>query len=269
MNINDTTQPGLFFCPHVDQTSPSVSSTCVTPTCSKYSSVCVCPPPWTSHSSVTAMIYGHCARKQAWWAHYSYVQASFPAVWRQKPKGCVLNVCRETERERVCMWLRERERARANSCFTSAQPAKLIEQDGGNRSSDFKSGHDVSGKTEFCSEWALLRASLPPLMPGQGPVWLATLGFINTPVRWRCSKSSKSCLEWADFNNCGFSIYLQKKKNRKVKINRKQLFQRSIRDRKSRQISLGSSGQRSPPPASLRNHEVIFLFGRKYISADR
>lgn len=71
------TQAGLFFCPHVDQTSPSVRSTCVTPTCSKSTCVCVCPPPWTSHSPVTAVIYGLCARKQAWWAHYSCVRASF------------------------------------------------------------------------------------------------------------------------------------------------------------------------------------------------
>lgn len=51
---------------------------------------------------------------------------------------------------------------RANSCFTSARRVRPIEQDGGNRSSDFQSGHDVSGNIDFCSKWAFRRGFLLP-----------------------------------------------------------------------------------------------------------
>lgn len=148
------TPQGLFFCPHVDKTSPSALSTCVSATHLKSTCVFIRPVHIT-HTPVTAVIYGLCARKQAWWAHYSSARASLAAVsetllcWWQ-PKGWK---CAEGSLQRG---------RPANSCSTSAQPVRLIEQDGGNRSSDFKSGHDVSGNTEFCSEWALPRAFLPP-----------------------------------------------------------------------------------------------------------
>lgn len=256
MNINDTTQPGLFFCPYVDQTSPSVSFTCVTPTCLKSTSVCVCPPPWTSHSPVTAVIYGLCARKQAWWAQYSYVRASLAAVWRQKPKGCVLNVCRETERER------EREPTAA-----SHRPSqrswlnKMVETD------------RLTSKVDMMSVERLSFAVSGPFWglpsPHRCPVWLATLGFLNMPVRWKCSQSSKSCLEWADFNNyVVFRSTYRKKKTEKLKSIENSFFKDPSETGSPVRSVWGPRGQRSPP-ASLRNHEVIFLFGNKYISADR
>lgn len=245
MNINDTTQPGLFFCPHVDQTSPSVSSTCVTPTCSKSTSVCVCPPPWTSHSPVTAVIYGLCARKQAWWAHYSYVRASLADVWRQKPKGlCAVRLQRDWERESVCACEWEREREPTAASHRPSQRSwlnKMVETD------------RLTSKVDMMSVERLSFAASGPFWGLPSPHWCLVKALFDWPHwdlltrLWGENVLNHQSAAWNEQISTTVVFRSIYRKKTKVKINRKQLFQRSIRDRKSRQISLGSQRSEVTP----------------------
>lgn len=139
-------QRGLFFCPMWSNAPPSA---CVSVTCLKFTRViCVSQSShscdlWSLHTEANMM-----SSLFLRWASLAAVQRS-RFSWRQ-PTGWT---CGKGSQQRG---------RRANSCFTSARRVRLIEQDGGNRSSDFESGHDVSGNIDFCSKWAFRRGFLLP-----------------------------------------------------------------------------------------------------------